>query len=226
MGVGAVAGYAALQWLGRSYGSTAAERRRPLPGDDLTRDPLAVTTHAVTIDASPAAGLAVARADGLAPGRVVHRRMGGPVVLPEQRAERGRVSTPSCRTSRSATRSRTVHPRPTASSSWRASNPERHLVLHSDQHLPPVVARPVRCVDRLDVGVRPGRPRQWADSTRAPQPLPHRSVVGRRGVPAGRRPGRLRHGAPDAPRHQGAGRRKRAGPGGAGRVCSCRRVRT
>jgi hypothetical protein len=53
MGVGAVAGYAALQWLGRSYGSTAAERRRPLPGDDLTRDPLAVTTHAVTIDASP-----------------------------------------------------------------------------------------------------------------------------------------------------------------------------
>ena len=45
VGVGAVAGYAALQWLGRSYGSTAAERRRPLPGDDLTRDPLAVTTH-------------------------------------------------------------------------------------------------------------------------------------------------------------------------------------
>jgi hypothetical protein len=53
VGVGAVAGYSALQWLGRSYGSTAAERRRPLPGDGLTRNPLAVTTHAVTIEASP-----------------------------------------------------------------------------------------------------------------------------------------------------------------------------
>ena len=54
MGAGALAGYAALQWLGRSAGATRAERRRRLPGDDLTLHPLAVTTHAATIDAPPA----------------------------------------------------------------------------------------------------------------------------------------------------------------------------
>jgi hypothetical protein len=32
---GAAAGYLALQWLGRTYGATKAERHRRLPGDDL-----------------------------------------------------------------------------------------------------------------------------------------------------------------------------------------------
>jgi hypothetical protein len=39
--------------LGRTYGSTAAERRLDLPGDDLVPRPTAVTDHAVTIDAPP-----------------------------------------------------------------------------------------------------------------------------------------------------------------------------
>ena len=52
-GVSALAGYAALQWLGRTYGATRDERRRALPGDDLTRRPMAQTTHAITIDAAP-----------------------------------------------------------------------------------------------------------------------------------------------------------------------------
>jgi hypothetical protein len=51
----AAACYAALQWLGRAYGATRAERRRPLPGDELCPDPQVVTTHAITIDASPEA---------------------------------------------------------------------------------------------------------------------------------------------------------------------------
>src|SRR4051812_2862600 len=46
-------GYAALQWLGRTYGSTRAERRRPLPGDEVCAAPQIVTTHAVTIAAPP-----------------------------------------------------------------------------------------------------------------------------------------------------------------------------
>jgi hypothetical protein len=50
---GAVAGYLTLQWLGRSYGATRAERHRRLPGDDLMAAPMAVTTHAITIDAPP-----------------------------------------------------------------------------------------------------------------------------------------------------------------------------
>jgi hypothetical protein len=49
----AIAGLLALQWLGRNYGATRAERRRRLSGDELMADPMAVTTHAITIDAPP-----------------------------------------------------------------------------------------------------------------------------------------------------------------------------
>jgi hypothetical protein len=46
-------GYACLQWLGHTYGSTYRERRRPMPGDELVRDPQTVANHAVTIPAPP-----------------------------------------------------------------------------------------------------------------------------------------------------------------------------
>jgi hypothetical protein len=49
--VGALA--AAGQWLGRTSGSTRAERRRGLPGDELVDRPTVVTNHAVTIPAPP-----------------------------------------------------------------------------------------------------------------------------------------------------------------------------
>ena len=48
--VGAVA---AGQWLGRTAGSTQAERRQVLPGDELVDHPTVVTNHAVTIPAPP-----------------------------------------------------------------------------------------------------------------------------------------------------------------------------
>jgi hypothetical protein len=48
-----VAGYAALQCLGRRAGSTAGERRRALPGDGAVRHPQMVTDHAITIAAPP-----------------------------------------------------------------------------------------------------------------------------------------------------------------------------
>ena len=50
---GAIAGYLTLQWLGRTYGATRAERHRRLPGDELIVDPMAVTTHAITVGAPP-----------------------------------------------------------------------------------------------------------------------------------------------------------------------------
>lgn len=46
-------GALALQWLGRTYGATAAERRAPLPGDDLVVRPQVVATHAATLPAPP-----------------------------------------------------------------------------------------------------------------------------------------------------------------------------
>jgi hypothetical protein len=50
----AIAGCAALQILGRTAGSTRAERRRELPGDEVVPHPIAVTNHAITIAAPPA----------------------------------------------------------------------------------------------------------------------------------------------------------------------------
>jgi hypothetical protein len=47
-------GYAFLQLLGRTAGSTASERRRTLPGDQLVAAPQMVTDHAVTVDATAA----------------------------------------------------------------------------------------------------------------------------------------------------------------------------
>jgi hypothetical protein len=48
-----VAGYLALQWLGRTYGSTVAERRAPMPGDHSVVRPQVVATHAATISTPP-----------------------------------------------------------------------------------------------------------------------------------------------------------------------------
>lgn len=48
-----VSGYLALQRLGRTYGSTAAERRTPMPGDELVQHPQVGATHAATIPATP-----------------------------------------------------------------------------------------------------------------------------------------------------------------------------
>ena len=49
----AVGAIAAGQWLGRTAGSTSAERRQPLAGDELVDHPSVVTNHAITIPAPP-----------------------------------------------------------------------------------------------------------------------------------------------------------------------------
>ena len=49
----AVLGYTALQVLGRTAGSTANERHKVLPGDEVVQHPNAVTNHALTIPAPP-----------------------------------------------------------------------------------------------------------------------------------------------------------------------------
>lgn len=44
---------ATLVHLGRTYGSTTAERQMSIPGDDIVSNPVVVTNHAITIDAAP-----------------------------------------------------------------------------------------------------------------------------------------------------------------------------
>ena len=51
--VASVAVVAAGQWLGRTSGSTRAERRQLLPGDELIHNPTVVTNHAVTVPVPP-----------------------------------------------------------------------------------------------------------------------------------------------------------------------------
>ena len=51
LAAGGALGYAWLQWLGRTSGSTRDERARNLPGDDVVDRPHFVTDHATTIDA-------------------------------------------------------------------------------------------------------------------------------------------------------------------------------
>jgi hypothetical protein len=46
-------GYGALQVLGRRAGSTADERRMPMPGDECVAKPHILTDHAITIEARP-----------------------------------------------------------------------------------------------------------------------------------------------------------------------------
>lgn len=51
VGVSTLAGYGALQVLGRVAGSDPEERAATLPGDELVNDPQMVTNHGVTIQA-------------------------------------------------------------------------------------------------------------------------------------------------------------------------------
>ena len=50
---GAAVAEATLVHLGRTYGSTPAERDMVIPGDELVLNPVVVTNHAITIDAAP-----------------------------------------------------------------------------------------------------------------------------------------------------------------------------
>jgi len=47
--------YGLLQWRGRTYGSTYAERHAVMPGDDLVPHPQLSITHATTLPAEPSA---------------------------------------------------------------------------------------------------------------------------------------------------------------------------
>lgn len=50
----AVGGYGLLQWAGRTYGSTRAERSAAMPGDELVQHPRVCNTHAITLPVAPA----------------------------------------------------------------------------------------------------------------------------------------------------------------------------
>jgi hypothetical protein len=83
----AAAGSLALQWLGRTYGSTAAERRAQMSGDEVVSRPQILATHAVTIAAPPDAVWPWLTQVGWHRGGWVHATVGRCAAVPRQLAQ-------------------------------------------------------------------------------------------------------------------------------------------
>ncbi len=135
-GAVAAAAYAGLQWLGRTYGSTRSERRRGLPGDDLCPTPHAVTTHAITIDAPPDAVWPWLVQMGWGRGQWYTARWVDRLLFPANGPSADRV-IPELQ--HLAVGDRILDGPPEAKCGFvvAALESNRHLVLHSTEHLPP-----------------------------------------------------------------------------------------
>jgi len=133
---GAAVAYAGLHWLGRTSGTTVAERRLAAPGDDLVESPLVVTDHAVTVDAPPGAvwpwlvQMGWGRA-GWYTARWVDRAF-----FPANGPSADRIHE---EWQDLAVGDRVLDGAPETECGFvvRALEPDRHLVLHSTEHLPP-----------------------------------------------------------------------------------------
>ncbi|MGY1701874.1 hypothetical protein [Geodermatophilus sp. SYSU D00766] len=141
-----VGGYAGLQWLGRAYGATRAERRRPLPGDGLCAHPQMVTTHAVTIDAPPEHVWPWLVQMGWGRGQWYTARWVDRLLFPAN-GPSADVLVPEWQ--ELAVGDRVLDGPPEADCAFVVDDldPPRYLVLHSREHLPPGWA------DRFGAGV-------------------------------------------------------------------------
>jgi len=133
---GAAAAYAELQWLGRTYGATPAERRRPLPGDELCPDPQAVTTHAITINARPERVWPWLVQMGWGRGQWYTARWVDRLLFPDNAPSADRL-VPQWQDLKVGDRVLDGAPAKHTSFVVAAMEPHRHLVLHSREHLPP-----------------------------------------------------------------------------------------
>ena len=135
-GAGAVAGYLALQWLGRNYGATRTERRRRLPGDELTGHPMAVTTHAITIGAPPERVFPWLMQMGWHRGAWYTARWVDRLLFPANGPSADRL-IPGFQQLAVGDRIPDGPPESECEFIVARLEPNRHLVLHSDEHLPP-----------------------------------------------------------------------------------------
>jgi hypothetical protein len=135
-GAVAMAAYGALQWLGRSYGATRAERRAWFPGDELVVPPNAETTHATTINAPPACVWPWLVQMGWGRGQWYTARWVDRLLFPANGPSAERI-VPELQ--HLAPGDRIFDGPPQAKCSFVVAQLEtdRHLVLHSTEHLPP-----------------------------------------------------------------------------------------
>src|SRR4029079_10342881 len=126
---------AGLQWLGRTAGATRDERRRRLPADALTRHPLAVTTHAATIEAPPEQVWPWLVQMGWHRGGWYTARWVDRMLFPENAPSAERIVPEFQHLSIGAG---VPDGRPDTGCGFTVAvlEPGRHLVLHSSEHLP------------------------------------------------------------------------------------------
>jgi hypothetical protein len=135
-GAGAVAGYLMLQWLGRNFGATVAERRQRLPGDDLMHDPMAMTTHAITIGAPPERIWPWLVQMGWHRGGWYTARWVDRLLFPANDPSADRI-IPEFQRLKVGDRIPDGPPESQCEFSVARLEPDRHLILRSEDHLPP-----------------------------------------------------------------------------------------
>ena len=131
-----VAAEGALQWLGRTYGATRAERRRRLPGDDLVTAPHFTTDHATTIDAPPEAVWPWLVQMGWGRAQWYTSRWVDRLLFPAN-GPSADVIVPELQDLKVGDRVLDGPPELECSFVVEQLAPNRHLVLHSREHLPP-----------------------------------------------------------------------------------------
>jgi hypothetical protein len=138
--IAAGGGYAALQWLGRTHGATAAERRRTLPGDAYCSRADAVTNHAITIDAQAVAVWPWLVQMGWGRAQWYTARWVDRLLFPVNGPSADRIVE---ELQHLGVGDRIPDGPPEAHTAFVVEQlePRRHLVLHSRDHLPPGWAR-------------------------------------------------------------------------------------
>jgi hypothetical protein len=126
----------ALQGLGRTYGSTPMERRLLLPGDELVPTADVVTDHARTIDAPPEAVWPWLVQMGWGRGQWYTARWVDRLLFP-QNGPSADVIIPELQHLQLGDRILDGPPELNCGFVVEGIEPDRHLVLHSTEHLPP-----------------------------------------------------------------------------------------
>jgi hypothetical protein len=129
-------GFSAVHWLGRSYGATRNERRSRLPGDGIVPAPHLVTTHAITIHASPERVWPWLVQMGWGRGQWYTARWVDRLFFPGNGPSADRI-VPEWQ--HLAVGDRIFDGPPEANTAFVVEDlePDRYLVLHSTEHLPP-----------------------------------------------------------------------------------------